>query len=121
MSIVLSANDINIIASKECGFNTINHKSIKDLFMKKTKYYKNTHIEVLDNKECYNSFIQNFLKKTPTRMRVYWTRMIFTGSKKPPKKISNDRLKKERVSNMCRVSYTTLADIQGWKVIDVTP
>ena len=121
LTVMINAkDDIHIIASKSCNFNTIDYKSIKDLFMKKTKYYNNTQIKVFDNKEYYNNFILQYLKKSPSKMRIYWTRMIFTGSKKPPKKISAYKLTNLQES-CCTISYTTQNDIRGWKVLDVVP
>jgi len=120
ISTIVNAQDINIIASQGCDFDTIHYRSIKDLFMKKTKYYKDTHIEVFDNNECYKKFISQYLSKSPSRMRIYWTRMIFTGSKKPPKKISEDSLI-QTDTNSCKISYTKLTHINGWKVLNVIP
>jgi len=120
ISTIVNAQDIKIIASKGCNFDTIKYKSIKDLFMKKTKYYNNTYIEVFDNNECYKKFITKYLSKSPSRMRIYWTRMIFTGSKKPPKKVSEDKLI-QTDTNSCKISYTKLTYVKGWKVLDVIP
>jgi len=118
ITLALNATDINVIASQGCNFDTITYKSLKDLFMKKTKVYADKHIEVLDNNECYKNFISKYLSKSPTKMRIYWTRMIFTGSKKPPQKISEDKLIKTDI-NSCKISYTKLTHLQGWKVLNV--
>jgi len=113
-----NADDIYIIATDECKFDSIDNKSIKDLFLKKIRYYKNTYIEVLDNDTCYDNFLLHYLKKSPKRMRIYWTRMIFTGSKKPPKKISQHDFTKAK-DNLCHVSYTKKENVKGWKILDV--
>jgi len=117
---IVNAKDINIIASKGCDFDTITTKSLKDLFMKKTRYYQQNHIEVFDNDECYKKFISTYLSKSPSRMRIYWTRMIFTGSKKPPKKISDENLIKSDTDS-CKISYTKLNNLKGWKILNVIP
>lgn len=120
ITITANATTINIIASNGCSFNSITYKSLKDLFMKKTKYYKYNYIEVLDNTNLYKRFIVKYLKKSPTKMHIYWTRMIFTGTKKPPKKVPDEKLIQVDTTG-CKVSYTSFNYIEGWKVLNVTP
>jgi len=90
--------------------------------MKKSTMYQEIPLEVLDNKDCYNQFTIKFMKKNPTKMNIYWTRMIFTGTRKPPKKISEEKLLQlEPPKDTCLLSYTTADTIKGWKTVHVVP
>jgi len=114
--------EIHLIATQGCPFNVIDKKTVKKLFMRKSLHYKETPIIVLDNRDYYNEFIQTYIKKNPTKMNIYWTRMIFTGTRKPPKKISEKELQNMITpQNSCLLSYTLSKTIKGWKNIHVTP
>jgi len=116
---IVSYADISLVATPSCHFDTLDAKMVKRLFMKKTTQYQGEVVKVYDNRELYNDFIQTFIKKTPTKMNIYWTRMIFTGTKKPPRKVTgNDLLSLSKESDICHLSYTT-QPIQGWKEIHV--
>jgi len=90
--------------------------------MKKSTVYKEIPLEVFDNQNYYNDFVVKYMKKSPTKMNIYWTRMIFTGTRKPPKKISEQTLLKlVPPKDTCLLSYTATDTIKGWKTIHVTP
>jgi len=116
---IVSYADIALVATPSCRFNSIDEQSIKKLFMKKTTQYKGEPIKVYDNRELYNDFLQSFIHKSPTKMNIYWTRMIFTGTKKPPKKVTGNQLRSLlKEQNTCRLSYTA-QPIEGWKEVHV--
>lgn len=112
--------DISLVATKSCSFKAIDTKSLETLFMKKNSTYKDITVKVLDNSDIYDDFIIEYLKKVPTKLRIYWTRMIFTGTKKPPKKISQQELLRLHPNNNeCIFTYTNKPLHDGWKKIDV--
>jgi len=120
ISTIILANDLSIIASNSCKFKTIDSSIISKLFMKKTKRYLDTEVIVLDNKKYYEKFIKSYLHKSPTKLKIYWTRMIFTGTQKPPKQIEDEQLKDISDNNTCYITYTDSTNINGWKVLNVT-
>jgi hypothetical protein len=115
--------DVHLIATPACRFDTINKQAVKALFLKKIRQYNNESVRILDNQNAYNTFTKTYLNKSVTKMNIYWTRMIFTGTKKPPKKVSETLLPSiiETHKNVCTVSYTTSPSIKGWKLLHVTP
>ena len=120
ISTVVLANDMDIVASNGCRFKTIDSDTIAKLFMKKTKQYLDIEVTILDNKKYYDKFIKLYLHKSSTKLKIYWTRMIFTGTQKPPKQIEDEQLKDLSNTNTCYISYTYDTNINGWKVLDVT-
>jgi hypothetical protein len=80
--------DVHLIATPSCHFDSVDRQTVKALFFKKTKLCGKVPVSVLDNQNAYNEFSRSYLNKSLTKMNIYWTRMIFTGTKKPPKKVS---------------------------------
>jgi hypothetical protein len=121
---ILSAN-LNIIGSPTCKMDTINAKDVKYLFTLKEDTFNTQKIIVLDNadKAVYKKFVNDFLDKSLKKMKVYWVRMIFTGTKQPPRKVSFRNFKDlQNDTNTCHLSYTKHnKKPKSWKVINVIP
>jgi hypothetical protein len=90
--------------------------------MLKKKSIDNEPITILDSldKEVYNLFIKKYLKKSPRKMKVYWTRMLFTGKKIPPKKLSIKEVTFLDTKNSCYFSYVKADDKpKNWSFITI--
>lgn len=114
--------DIEIVASKGCQVNHISEDDIKKVFMLKTTSIDDEPIKVLDidDKQIYKEFIQKYLNKSPIKIRIYWTRMIFTGNKLPPKKVSLKELNSTEYENSCYLSYVKMGEKpKNWKTVTV--
>ncbi len=115
--------DIKLIKSKSCELHYLNISMVSKLFMLKKTFYENEKIIVIDNKNkfIYNTFVKKYLSKTPRKIKIYWTRMLFTGRKIPPKKLSNSELKNIKNKNICYLSYIdSKQNIQGWEELLIT-
>jgi len=102
--------DIKIIASPKCKVEALSIHDVKNIFMIKKKVIDEENIIVIDNsnKETYKKFIKIYLKKSLRKIKVYWTRMLFTGKKIPPKKLSFDELNALDLNTSCYISYVEL-------------
>ncbi len=100
---ILYSSDVNLATSKPCNMHSLKHAEIKQLFMHMKSQIADQAITALDTSDAvlYKEFIQEYLLKTPQQMRVYWTRMIFTGTRKPPRKLKLGK----QVKNRCCISY----------------
>jgi len=99
--------DVKIIASPLCKVEALSRHEIKNIFMVKKRSIANKPVIILDslNREVYTIFIKKFLNKSSRKMKVYWTRMLFTGKKIPPKKISIKELNILDTNSSCYLSY----------------
>ena len=114
--------DIKVIASPICKVETLLKSDVKNLFMVKKRYIDDESIIILDtlNKETYNFFIKKYLKKSSRKMKVYWTRMLFTGKKIPPKKFSIKELTLLDTSSSCYLSYVKEENKpKNWSIIKI--
>ncbi len=112
--------DIKFIASPVCKFKSIKKNEIKQLFMLKKSSINEENIKVIDNtdRKIYANFTKTYIGKSARKMKIYWTRMLFTGRKLPPKKFSTNRLKNLKDSSTCCVSYVDKKDIiEFWQTI----
>jgi len=114
--------DIKIIASPLCKIENLSIYEIKNIFMLKKRSIAGESITVLDSleKETYTIFIKKYLNKSSRKMKVYWTRMLFTGKKIPPKKLSLEELKDLDTNNSCYLSYVKEdAKPKNWSIINI--
>jgi len=114
--------DIKIIASPICKVESLSQNEIKNIFMLKKRSIEEEPVNVLDSldKETYAVFIKEYLNKSSRKMKVYWTRMLFTGKKIPPKKLSIDELNSLDTNNSCYLSYVEEdKKPKNWSIINI--
>ena len=114
--------DIQIISSPECRVETLSRHDVKNIFMLKEKSIEDEPVTVLESSdhETYRFFVKKFLKKSIRKMKVYWTRMLFTGKKIPPKKLSLEELTLLDTNGSCYISYLPVEEKpKDWKILIV--
>ena len=114
--------DIQIISSPECRVETLSRHDVKNIFMLKEKSIEDEPVTVLESSdhETYRFFVKKYLKKSIRKMKVYWTRMLFTGKKIPPKKFSSEELTLLDTNGSCYISYLPVEKKpKDWKILIV--
>jgi len=115
--------DIEIIASPSCRVEVIEKSDVKKLFMLKKRTLSKESIKIIDSSEkiTYKKFIKKYMNKSTRRMKTYWIRMLFTGKKIPPKKLSLDELNDLDNSRGCYLSYIIYKELKPkeWKIIKI--
>ncbi|CAA6811386.1 MAG: Unknown protein [uncultured Sulfurovum sp.] len=115
--------NVQIVTSKSCKLESISKSDVKKLFMLKKTEIDKEKIKVIDstNKELYNDFIVTYLNKSVRKIKTYWVRMLFTGKKIPPKKLSLEDLKKLDDKETCHFAYVAKENDmpKEWKIIKI--
>lgn len=114
--------EIGVIASNTCKMKSLTKSDIRQLFMLKKKYVNDEYIVVVDSSDTsiYSAFLEQFISKSSYNMKAYWTRMLFTGRKIPPKKFLIDELDELKEENNCYITYVDLQNKPAlWKTITV--
>lgn len=119
---VFAHAEIGVIASDACKVESLTKTDIRQLFMLKKKHVNDEYVVVVDSSDTrtYEFFIEKFISKSSYNMKAYWTRMLFTGRKIPPKKYSIDELSELREETHCYITYVDLKNKpEFWKTITV--
>lgn len=66
-------------------------------------------VEVFDSKDSddYDKFYKDIVGKNRAQIHAYWMKQIFTGRKKPPRKLSNRELQEELNRSSNSIGYTS--------------
>lgn len=101
--------NISIITPENNKLTNITQKELTDLFLKKTNHIRGIKITPIDslNKELYENFYKKVVKKTPSQIREYWINQIYRGNQQPPKRLSNDDIKKEIQKKSMIITYAS--------------
>lgn len=114
-----------VIASQGCSISTMTNKDVKHIFMGEKSYIEGNRVIAVDNNnlEVYAQFVNDYLGKNMIQMKVYWTRMIFSGRKKPLKKVDERNLEKISQSEpLCYMTYIKENEIPNyWENINIVP
>ena len=124
--ILLLISSINadsiIIKTQHCSFESLEEKQIKYIFLGKLTNINNQTITPINsnNEKTYSDFTEKYLRKSPSKVRTYWTRMLFTGKAKPPMSIDIKMDTKQLLlENKCFVTYTENHPIEGWDKVEI--
>lgn len=115
--------EIDFISSQSCKIESLSTSDIKKLFLLKKKKINKQKVTVLDttNKELYRQFLSKYLHKSVRQMKTYWVRMLFTGKKIPPKKVSLRALTGLADNKTCHIAYilNSADKPKNWKKISI--
>ena len=109
-SFSVSAEQLVIIVHAS-NQQSIDLEDIARIYLGKHHQFPNGDIAIpLDlptDDPLYRAFSQTILKKSPSQLRAYWAKRIFTGRGKPPKSVLNREKSKNLVSeDRNYISYT---------------
>ena len=99
--------EILVITSKDNKLQNISDKKLSNIYLKKVTKIGDKKIVPIDNIDDYDKFYKKVVKKTPQQIHAYWMKEIFTGKKRPPKRVSRQEVSKELKSTKKSISYST--------------
>lgn len=81
-------SDIAIVTHPDNPLSSVSKEEVGKIFLAKTKTFSNgKKIKLLDleeGDETRDKFYQAVTNKTPSQVKAYWSRLIFTGKGQPP-------------------------------------
>ena len=93
---------VAVIGNPDLGMNSITAAQAADIFLgKMTKLPDGTQIKVIEHKDgdaVKEEFYDKVVGKSPSQLKAYWAKLVFTGEGVPPKEYAGDKSVLERVS-----------------------
>lgn len=84
----LAYADIAVVVHRDSPLANVTQEEISKIFLAKTKTFANGQkIKLLDleeGDETRDQFYKSVANKTPSQVKAYWSRLIFTGKGQPP-------------------------------------
>ena len=81
--------DIAIVVHPDNPLSTATKEEVSKLFLAKTKMFANGKqinlVDLEEGDEIRDKFYQAVTDKTPSQVKAYWSRLIFTGKGQPPR------------------------------------
>ena len=105
LGITLFAN-MSVITSKQNSLGSVDRETLSNVYLKKVTSVDNKKVVPIDNIDDYNEFYKKVVKKTPQQIHSYWMKEIFTGKKRPPKKVLDKELKKGLLEDSNTIGYS---------------
>ncbi|MEZ5540309.1 MAG: hypothetical protein R3E63_10275 [Pseudomonadales bacterium] len=86
--------DIAVIANRNMPISTVTVEQAAAIFLSQLDVLADgTQLIPVDQENeqvAREEFYSKVIKKTPSEMNAYWSRLVFSGEGQPPKKISGD-------------------------------
>jgi len=91
----------------------LNAKEIRSIYLAKTNEFSNGDrvrpIDVNNNDEVRGAFTKKILRKSPSSLNSYWSRMIFSAKGTPPQTLSMAAAKAKVANDKSAIAYIDAA------------
>ena len=90
---VPAAPNVVVIANPSAQISTIGADEIARLFLGKTKAVAGQKLTPVDQDKTSavcEAFYRSVVGKSPSQLRAYWSKLVFTGKGSPPQEYSTD-------------------------------
>jgi len=112
--------DIKVIISKDSKIVSISKEQLIKIYLKKINTINGIRVIPIDNSnaKAYSEFYAKLINKTPKQIQAYWMKEIYRGDKQPPKRLSDDEIKKKIKSNP-NIIYYSYDNITGKILLNI--
>lgn len=102
--------DIAVVVHRDSPLADVTPEQISKIFLAKTKTFANGQkIKLLDleeGDETRDQFYKSVANKTPSQVKAYWSRLIFTGKGQPPQVLmDSDEIVETIGENLNSIGY----------------
>jgi hypothetical protein len=121
-SILLFSNicaQLVVVTNRYSDFNTLSKESIKYLYLGKVNKINNVKIKAYSSEEkvLHKSFVNNIIDKNMAQYNSYWARLVFTGRKPIPKRLSKMQIEEE-LTAINTIIYIKKSELKKqWKIV----
>jgi ABC-type phosphate transport system substrate-binding protein len=93
-----------VIGNPDLSIKSVSAAEVSDIFLgKMTKLADGTPITVIEHQDgdsVKDEFYDKVVGKSPSQLKAYWAKIVFTGEGVPPKEYAGDKAVKDRVAVM---------------------
>lgn len=112
----LTSADVVVIVNKDSGVSSLSASDVKKLFLGKSRTLPGgASAKVVDQPEgaaTREEFGSKVLKKSPSQLKAYWSKLIFSGKGAPPQTMDDDAAVKAFVAdNANGIGYVDAAAV----------
>ncbi|GAA0859607.1 hypothetical protein [Aliiglaciecola litoralis] len=101
-SATVKAGSVVVIVNKNNQSDSLSSDLVGDIYLgRKKRFPTGELVEPLDlpkDLEITSDFYKKVVKKTPAQLRAHWSRLVFTGKGRPPKRIVDEAAVKTMVA-----------------------
>jgi len=102
-SIASFANaDFVVVVSAKNSLSNLTSDQVSDIFLGKVSNFPAggaaLPVDLVEGAPLRDEFYSKVMSKTPTQVKVYWSKMVFTGKGQPPKEVSDSTTVKKMVA-----------------------
>jgi len=106
----LAAAEAVVVVSAKNPVSSLSKNQIADIFLGKTSKFPDgsraVPVDLTEGSAARDAFYLRFTGKSPAQVKMYWSKMIFTGRGQPPPEVPNGvEMKKHLVEHPDEIGY----------------
>lgn len=113
-----AASEVVLVVSPQAHISSLTAEQVTDIFLGKTATFPNgVRVIPIDQEEGTlerEAFYKEYIGKTAAQLRIYWSKIVFTGKGYPPTEVAPpDRVKRVVRDNPNYIGYINRRDVDG--------
>ncbi len=118
--------DVVVIVSSNSPISTLSVEQVAEIFLGKSNnlpgWGEVVPIDQAEGSHVRNEFYAKTTGKSPSLLKAYWSKLIFTGEGQPPREVANNvALKKLIADNLNLIGYVDRNSVDGSVKIVLQP
>lgn len=98
------------VVSVKCEIASLSDRQLVDIFLGRESRFPNGEpampLDQAEGSEVRDEFYARYANQSPAQLKVYWSKLIFTGKSQPPREIvSMQKLRRVLANNPYAISY----------------
>ena len=88
------AGEVVIVVNKSNNLSSLSSSELKNIFLgKRSRWDDNSKIVIYCQRpgDVNQTFVNDYVNKSPQQFYTYWKKMLFTGKGSPPIELNNDQ------------------------------
>jgi ABC-type phosphate transport system substrate-binding protein len=120
------ADDVVPVVSARSEVPTLTTTQLVDIFLGKQSRFPNgtpaMPIDQAEGNEVRDEFYKRFAGRSPAQLKVYWSKLIFTGKGQPPREASTvEKLRKAVAEHPRAIGYMWRSQVDSsLRVVELT-
>lgn len=122
-----AAADVTVIVSSEVPVESMSTTQVQNIFLGRSSYFpgqiRAIPVDQAEGSETQEVFYRDIMEQSAAQMKAHWSKILFTGRGRPPRRVANDEEMKQLIAeNPGMIGYIGKTNLDSRvKALELTP
>jgi ABC-type phosphate transport system substrate-binding protein len=118
VSAMQASAEVVVVVSAKSPVSALSESQVADIFLGRTSYFPSGEeavpLDLTEDTSARAEFYRECTGKSPSQLRAYWSKLIFTGRAQPPRELADaSAIKRYLQSRPSAIGYIDRKDVDA--------